>query len=218
MDEYPAGARDPFSAPVSPSKAIVAAPRDLPPASIREEDPADQQIVLISEPVQKTIQRAGEISFTLARALVALFVTVTIIVCIVWFIGDLRAIPGVPVPAGVTDRAAFVHNEIFNAVLGFLANLVLVLVVVEVTTALIALVRERRTNVRPLLLVPIYILMRGILLLVGQLMITPIGGVQTNILIVTLSEMSAFALVGLMLSLALAALRKNDAPAPTSKE
>ncbi len=213
MDESPRGAHDPFSAPVSPSKSIVAAPRDLPPASIREEDPADQRILVMGQPAQQILQQAGEVSFTLARAIVALFVTVTIIVCIVWFVGDLRAIPGIPVPAGVTDRTAFTHNEIINAALGFLANLVLVLVVVEVTTALIALVRERRTNVRPLLLVPIYILMRGILLLVGQLMITPMGAVQTNILIVTLAEMSAFALVGLMLSLALAALRKNDTPA-----
>src|SRR5579883_1513473 len=84
-----------------------------------------------------SMQRVSNAAYSAVGAVVALFIAAAFIVLVIWFIADLRAIATTPIPAGITDHTAYTRNEIINASLNLLANLVLVLVLVEVFSAIV---------------------------------------------------------------------------------
>lgn len=202
------------STPVERSRAVITAERNLPVL-----DGEHRQLALADAPVAPpsiTLQQASNIAYSAVSGIILLIVAAAIVTAIVWFVGDLHAVGSTPIPASVTDHNSYTRNEIINAAVGFLANLVLVLVLVEVFSAIVNFVRTRRATARPLILVPLYIVMRAIMLLGAQLLLNTTSTnaaayTDTTMFIEVLAEMGVFSLVGLSLSIALAALRE---PAP----
>lgn len=198
----------PATGPLTNPPAVVTA---LPELQVVEG--MHRQLAPVREESPITMQRVGNMAYSAVGAITAIIAALAIIISIVWFIGDLHAVGSTPIPAGITDHDTYVRNEYITASLNFLANLVLVLVLIEIFSAIVTFVRTHRATARPIILVPLYIVMRAIVLLGSQLMLNPADAYTTNTptFILVLAEMGAFALVGLALSVALAALRE---PAP----
>lgn len=155
------------------------------------------------------IQQVSRVAYSTIGGIILLIAVVAIITSLVWFVGDLHAIATTPIPASATDHTTYTRDAIITAAVNLLANLVLVLVLVEVFSAIVSFVRLRRASARPIILVPLYIVMRAIVLLGGQLFLNPpTASTGTTTFLLILGEMGAFALVGLALSAALAALRE----------
>jgi hypothetical protein len=197
--------------PIAPQRAVVSAMRPL-PVKEGEHREADIAITADSPFSSSTIRKASDVAYTGVSSLILLIVAASFVTLLVWFISDLRSVNAVPVPAGV-DHNLFVRNQVINAVIGLLANLVLVLILIEVFTAIVNFVRTRRATARPILLIPLYIIMRAIVVIGGQLIFNPpLDNTQTFIEI--LAELVVFSLVGLALSIALAVLRDPAPPKP----
>jgi len=191
-------------APLSPPPQAVATVQEM---HIIEGE--HRQLAAMSAEPSLNMQRVSNIAYSAVGAVVALFIAASFITLVVWFIADLRAIATTAIPASITDHTTYTRNEIINASLNLLANLVLVLVLVEVFSAIVNFIRLHRATARPIILIPLYIVMRAIVQLGSQLLLNPpTPDTGTSTLIVVLAEMGAFALVGLALSLALAALRE----------
>ncbi len=198
--------------PIEQSRAVITAERNLP---VLDGEHRQVETITAATPTI-TLQQAGNVANSLISGAIILIVAASIVTAIVWFIGDLHSVATTPVPAGVNPNT-FTHNEIINAALNLLANLALVLVLLEVLSSIVNFVQTRHATARPLVLVPLYIVMRAILLLVAQLIVNPPDANHTAQLIVILAEMGAFSLVGLSLSIALAALREPTAKPETKK-
>jgi uncharacterized membrane protein (DUF373 family) len=198
----------PATGPLTNPPAVVTA---LPELQVVEG--THRQLAPVREESPITMQRIGAIAYSAVGAITAIVAGVAIIISIIWFIGDLHAVGSAPIPSGITDHGAYIRNEYITAALNFMANLVLVLVLVEIISAINTFVRTRRATARPIILVPLYIVMRAIVLLGSELMLNPPDATSTPTFILVLAEMGAFALVGLALSVALAALRE-----PTPKD
>ena len=194
--------------PIDPQRAVVSAVSQLP---VKEGEHREAGVIAApaSPFSNSTIQKASNVAYSAVSVAILLIVAASFVTLLVWFISDLRAIGVTPVPAGV-NHSQFVRNEIIDAVIGLLANLVLVLILIEVFTAIVNFVRTRRATARPILLIPLYIIMRAIVIIGGQLVFNPPPS-DTQLFIEILAELGVFSLVGLALSIALAVLRD---PAP----
>ena len=196
---------------IDASRAVITAERHLPilDGEHRQVGPANR----LPSPPSITLQQASNVAYSAVSGIILLIIAAAVVTAVVWFVGDLHAVATTPIPANITDHSGYTRNQIINAAMGFLANLVLVLVLVEVFSAIVNFIRTRHATARPIVLVPLYIVMRAILLLVAQLIVNP-PGTDTTAFIEILAEMGVFALVGLSLSIALAALRE---PAPKAE-
>jgi uncharacterized membrane protein (DUF373 family) len=194
----------PPTGPLTNPPAVVTA---LPELQVVEG--AHRQLAPVREESPITMQRVGAIAYSAVGAITAIIAGLAIIVSLIWFIGDLHAVGATSIPANVIDHSAYIRNEYITAALNFLANLVLVLVLIEIFSAITTFVRTRRATARPIILVPLYIVMRAIVLLGSELLLNPPDATNTPTFILVLAEMGAFALVGLALSVALAALRET---------
>ena len=143
---------------------------------------------------------ASNVAYTSLSAVIVIGVAVAIIVTIVWFVSDLTSIH----TQGMTSGA--VRNQVINVAANFLANLAMILVLIEVVTSLVLFIQTRRASARPLLLIPLFVVMRGVILITNQLITSGIS-TTNEIFFKLLAQMGAFALVGLFISLALAAIR-----------
>lgn len=167
------------------------------------------------EPVQypatgsAAVQTASEIAYSAVGGIIILVVAAAFVTLIVWFVSDLAAVGSHTAPTGV-DATTYSRNLIITAAANFLANLVLVLILVQVFSAVIGFLRTRHASARPILLIPLFIVMRAIIVIGSQLLLLPpppAGSEGTTTFIELLVEMGVFALVGLTLSIALAVLR-----------
>ena len=201
--------------PIDTSRAVITAERHLPIL-----DGEHRQVGLVAPPPAPpsiTLQQASNMAYSAVSGIILLIVAAAVVTAVVWFIGDLHAVATTPIPATITDHNSYTRNQIVNAAMGFLANLVLVLVLVEVFSAIVNFIRTRRATARPIVLVPLYIVMRAILLLAAQLIVNP-PGTDSVAFIEILAEMGVFSLVGLSLSIALAALREPAPKAETTQK
>jgi hypothetical protein len=209
-DIAPSALDEPMPAPpIEPERAIVSAVERLP---VKEGEHREASLVIAEESpfASSTIRKASVIAYTGVSGLVLLIVAASFVTLLVWFISDLRNIGSLPIPSGI-DHSTFVRNQVISAVINLLANLVLVFILIEVFTAIVNFVRTRRATARPLLLIPLYIIMRAIVVIGGQLVFNPPPN-DTQVFIEVLAELVVFSLVGLALSIALAVLRDPNPP------
>ncbi len=194
---------------IDPQRAVVSTVSALP---VKEGEHREADLILAetSPFANSTIRKASTIAYNGVSGLILLIVAASFVTLLVWFISDLRGINALPVPAGM-DHTQFVRGQVVNAVIGLLANLVLVFILIEVFTAIVTFVRTRRATARPILLIPLYIIMRAIVVLGGQLLFNPPLD-NTQLFIEILAELVVFSLVGLALSIALAVLRDPNPP------
>jgi uncharacterized membrane protein (DUF373 family) len=155
------------------------------------------------------LRMASDIAYTGIGAIIVVLVAVALVVTLAWFAFDLTSIH----PSGLSSNT--VRNLVINAVANLLANVALILVLVEVLNSLVSFIRTRRASARPLLLIPLFVIMRAIILLVNQVVTGTISS-NTEVFIKTLAEMGAFALVGLFLCVGLAFVR--DPTTNTTKD
>ncbi len=172
-------------------------------------------------PLVVTKRDTGELSITLPpwvrQASVSLYIGINalmiglmvlaLIVFVIWFIGDLRSIPSLKVPAGI-GPTTYDRNQAINAILNFLSNLVILLIFYEIFSAVNAFLRTRRPSMRPLLLIPLFAAARAVVVLIDQLLTNP--NIGNDALIHLLAEMGAISIVGLFLSIALGSMRDRS--------
>jgi uncharacterized membrane protein (DUF373 family) len=197
----------PSSLPIPfPNQAVATKTPSLP---IIEGEHRQLDLAPVREEPPLNIQQVSRVTYTAIGGIILLIAAAAIVISLAWFVGDLHAILTSPIPASVTDHTTYTRDAIINAAVNLLANLVLVLVLLEILSAIVNFVRLRRATARPIVLVPLYIVMRAIVLLGGQLFLNPpTASTGTTTFLLILGEMGAVALVGLMLSAALAALRE----------
>jgi uncharacterized membrane protein (DUF373 family) len=163
--------------------------------------------------IPQAVQRATNAVYTSLSLITVVIAAIAILVFSGWFIWDITHIPATP--NGV-DSTLFFRNQVIKGIANFLANMTLVLVLVEVLTALILFIRNHYASVRPILLIPLFIVMRGIILMSNDLIINPPSddnGVFTKHMI----QLGAFGLIGIFIALALAVV-KDPMPARQSEE
>ncbi len=185
------------------SRVIVSTVREVPSTEIAPHQMSGER------QLPAALRVATDVGYSLISFIVILMVAASIITLLAWFGFDITHINTHSVPPGVTDQSTYIRDQVINAVANLLANLVLVLVLLEVVTQIVGFFRTRKASARPLLLIPLFVVTRGIILLANQLITTPASGTNYQPLIESLAEMGALALVGLFLSFAISALREN---------
>lgn len=161
--------------------------------------------------IMSVLHMASDISYTTIGAIVVIFVGLALVVNVAWFMFDLTHLTHTP-PVGISS-SAFMRDQVISALVNFLANLVLVLILIEVVTALTSFFRTRKMPLRPILLIPLFVLMRGVIIFASQLLVTSLSAGSTLInseVIKIMAEMGAFALVGLIVSASLGLIRERD--------
>lgn len=171
---------------------------DLP--AIRQESNLPSMLIQIPA----GIRMAGDIAYTVIGAIIVLLVLAAVGVSLSWFFFDIGNIH--PAHMASVD----VRNQVITAVADLLSNVALILVLVEVLTALVTFIRTRRASARPILLIALFVLMRAIIKQVDQVVTSPLQP-NNQIFVKTLAEMGALALVGLFISVALAVIRDPNA-------
>ena len=171
---------------------------DLP--AIRQESNLPSMLIQIPA----GIRMAGDIAYTVIGAIIVLLVLAAVGVSLSWFFFDIGNIH--PAHMASVD----VRNQVITAVADLLSNVALILVLVEVLTALVTFIRTRRASARPILLIALFVLMRAIIKQVNQVVTSPLQP-NNQIFVKTLAEMGALALVGLFISVALAVIRDPNA-------
>lgn len=172
-------------------------------------DGEHRQLGQVQPPMPAAMQTASDIAYSAMGGIIILVVAAAFVTLLVWFVSDLMTVGSHTVPAGL-DNTTYTRNLIITAAANFLANLVLVLILVQVFSTIIGFLRTRHASARPILLIPLFIVMRAIIVIGSQLLLLPpppSGSSGTATFIELLAEMGVFALVGLTLSIALAVLR-----------
>ncbi len=189
------------SAERAPSTAIATV-QELPVVEGEHRTMTDLPAVRVSRAASMPagLRVANDIAYAGIGAIIVVLVGAALLVALAWFAFDLTNIH--------TDHVASnaVRNQVIDAVANLLANIALILVLIEVLTALVSFIRTRRASPRPLLLIPLFVIMRAIILLVDQV----IGGsvsTSTEAFVRMLAELGVLSLVGLFLSIALAFVR-----------
>jgi uncharacterized membrane protein (DUF373 family) len=185
--------------PATPeSRAVISATNRLPDLPEREGTvrPADEA----QSYVQPALRVAGTVANGIVGTVVTILIALSALVAIVWFVSDLTHI-------NTHVSSSAVRDQVISAVANLLANLMLVLILLEVVSSLLTFVRTRAASMRPLLFIPLFVVARGVILLVNQLLTSPPAQGDYNALIQLLAEIGALAFVGLIFSIAVAVLR-----------
>ncbi len=156
------------------------------------------------------LRLAGDIAYTTAGVLVILIVASAIIVSIAWFVFDITHLQHT-LPPGVTDSSVFMRNQIISAVTNLMANFILVLILVEILNDIVIFFRTRKISPRPIVLLPLYVLMRGIILLGNTMLTYPFVITNNNVFsgafVQSMLEMAGLSIAGLLLSASVYFLR-----------
>jgi uncharacterized membrane protein (DUF373 family) len=190
------------SPPEMPASTAIATVREMPVVEGEHRTMTDLPAVPASRAASMPagLRVANDIAYAGIGAIIVLLVAAALLVTVAWFIFDLTNIH--------TDHVASnaVRNQVIDAVANLLANIALILVLIEVLTALVSFIRTRHASPRPLLLIPLFVIMRAIILLVDQV-ISASTPSTTEAFVRLLAELGVLSLVGLFLSIALAFVR-----------